>query len=339
MLRIALPSNADWQDPTLDFLDSCGLAVQRVTSRRYTGRMPAVPDAVVLFQRAADIPRQVEAGAAEIGIAGLDQYLEAHPDDGAGMLLVESLGFRGADLVIAVPESWEDISNADDLVELSGKYVTQGKPLRVATKYPRLTGKYLQERGVSTFSIIEAGGTLEAAPAMGYADFIVDITSSGNTLRENQLKTISGGTVVKSQACLFANRDLLSNDEEALAGVRIMLELIEGHLRASEYYSIIANIRGDSPEQIAGHIQDHPEIAGIEGPTVSQVFSKEGQTGWYAVTMVVGRDKVITALDHLRAIGGNGIILFPTTYVFEAKCSAYDNLLEQLGRASVETSV
>ena len=55
--------------------------------------------------------------------------------------------------------------------------------------------------------------------------------------------------------------------------------------------------------------------------------------------MVVGRDKVITALDHLRAIGSNGIILFPTTYVFEAKCSAYDNLLEQLGRAPVETSV
>ena len=339
MLRIALPSNADWQDPTLDFFEACGLGVQRVTSRRYTGRMPAVPDAVVLFQRAADIPKQIEDGAAEIGIAGLDQYLEAHHDDGAGMLLVESLGFRGADLVVAVPESWENITSADDLVDLSKQYDNEGKPLRVATKYPQLTVKYFRERGAVNFSIIESGGTLEAAPAMGYADLIVDITSSGNTLRENQLKTISGGMVVRSQACLFANRDLLSNDDEALAGVRIMLELIEGHLRASEYYSIIANIHGDSPEQIAGQIQDHPEIAGIEGPTVSQVFSKQGDTGWYAVTMVVGRDKVITALDHLRAIGSNGIILFPTTYVFEAKCSAYDNLLEQLGRAPVETSV
>lgn len=332
MLRIALPSNADWQDLTLGFLDSCGLGVQRVTARRYTGRMPAVPDAVVLFQRAADIPRQVEAGAAEIGLAGLDQYLEAHPEDGPSTLLVESLGFRSADLVVAVPESWDHIATVEDLAKATTGF-------RVATKYPNLTRKYLVGQGVMNFSIIEAGGTFEAAPAMGYADFIVDISSSGNTLRENQLKTIDGGTIVKSQACLFANKELLSRDDEALAGVRVLLELIEGHLRASEYYSIIANIRGDSPEQIAGHIQDHPEIAGIEGPTVSQVFSKEGETGWYAVTMVVERNKVITALDHLRAIGGNGIILFPTTYVFEAKCSAYDNLLEQLGQAPVETSV
>lgn len=339
MLRIALPSNADWQDPTLSFLDACGLGVQRVNSRRYTGRMPAVPDAVVLFQRAADIPRQVEAGAAEIGIAGLDQYLEAHPDGGSSALLVESLGFRGAELVVAVPESWEGVSSIDDLAALSLQRYSKGNPLRVATKYPQLTVKYLRERGALNFSIIESGGTLEAAPAMGYADFIVDISSSGNTLRENQLKTIEGGTIVKSQACLFANKDLLSHDDEALAGARVILELIEGHLRASEYYSIIANIHGGSPEQIAGQIQDHPDIAGIEGPTVSQVFSKQGDTGWYAVTMVVGRDKVITALDHLRAIGSNGIILFPTTYVFEAKCSAYDNLLEQLGRAPVETSV
>ena len=338
MLRIALPSNADWQDPALSFLDACGLGVQRVNSRRYTGRMPAVPDAVVLFQRASDIPRQVEAGAAEIGIAGLDQYLEAHPNGGAGMLLIDSLGFRGADLVVAVPESWDHVTSVEDLAEDSRlPKATTG--FRVATKYPNLTRKYLVDRGVMDFSVIEAGGTLEAAPAMGYADFIVDISSSGNTLRENQLKTIEGGTIVKSQACLFANKDLLSRDDDALAGVRVLLELIEGRLRASEYYSIIANIRGDSPEQIAGHIQDHPEIAGIEGPTVSQVFSKEGETGWYAVTMVVERTKVITALDHLRAIGGNGIILFPTTYVFEAKCSAYDNLLVQLGRTPVETSV
>ena len=339
MLRIALPSNADWLDPTLDFLNSCGLPVKRVTARRYTGRMPAVPGAVVLFQRSADIPRQVEAGAAEIGLAGLDQFLEAHADDGPGMLLVKSLRFRGADLVIAVPDSWDDVTSAEDLANRSRQYESEGKSLRVATKYPQLTRRYLEGQGAVNFSIIEAGGTLEAAPAMGYADFIVDITSTGNTLRENQLKTISGGTVVKSQACLFANRDLLNRDADALAGVRILLELIEARLRASEYYSIIANIQGESPAQIADHIQSHPEIAGIEGPTVSQVFSKDGETDWYAVTMVVERDKVITAVDHIRGIGGNGIIVFPTTYVFEAKCTTYDNLLEQLGRAPVETSV
>ena len=121
MLRIALPSNADWLDPTLDFLNSCGLPVMRVTARRYTGRMPAVPGAVVLFQRSADIPRQVEAGAAEIGLAGLDQFLEAHADDGPGLLLVKSLRFRGADLVIAVPDSWDDVSSAEDLANRSRK--------------------------------------------------------------------------------------------------------------------------------------------------------------------------------------------------------------------------
>ena len=153
--------------------------------------MPAVPGAVVLFQRSADIPRQVEAGAAEIGLAGLDQFLEAHADDGPGMLLVKSLRFRGADLVIAVPDSWDDVTSAEDLANRSRQYDSEGKSLRVATKYPQLTRRYLQDQGAVNFSIIEAGGTLEAAPAMGYADFIVDITSTGNTLRENQLKTIS----------------------------------------------------------------------------------------------------------------------------------------------------
>ena len=145
---------------------------------------------------------------------------------------------------------------------------------------------------------------------------------------------------MKSQACLFANKDLLSRDPDALAGVRILLELIEARLRASEYYSIIANIQGESPApDRRPHSVPTPRSQVSRGPTVSQVFSKDGETDWYAVTMVVERDKVITAVDHIRGIGGNGIIVFPTTYVFEAKCAAYDNLLEQLGRAPVETSV
>ena len=334
MLRLALPSNPDWQELTLAFLGDCGINVRRVNARRYTGTIPAIPTASVLFQRAADIPRQIEQGAVELGLAGLDQFCEAHSTGGDGIALLDDLGFRHADLVIAVPESWEHITSCADLVALTADSEKPDKQLRIATKYPKLTERFLISNKVTEFTIVESGGTLEAAPAMGYADIIVDITSTGNTLRENQLKPISGGTVIKSQACLIGNLRLLAQDAEALDGVKTILEMIEARLRASEYYSIIANIKGESSSNVASQVQLLPEIAGIEGPTVSQVFSSEGGTAWYAVTMVVQRAKVMKAVDHLRSIGGTGVTVSPTTYVFEAECRAYQRLLRALNQYS-----
>ncbi|MEE9198868.1 MAG: ATP phosphoribosyltransferase [Dehalococcoidia bacterium] len=326
MLRLALPSNPEWQEPTLAFLESCGLPVQRRSSRRYTGSIPSLPDSVVLFQRVADIPAKVEDGTVDLGIAGFDRFCEVHTQDGDGLPLVEDLGFRKAELVIGAPESWLDVTSLADLAEIALELREKGKQLRIATKYPRLVERFLLSRNITHFLLVEAGGAVEAAPAMGYADIIADITSSGTTLRENRLKTIQDGTIFTSQACLLGNRRRLAEDPEALSATRTILELMEARLRASTYYSIIANIRGGSPEEVAAHVRTQPETAGIQGPTISRVYSKDEGEGWYAVTIVVEREAVMPAVEHLRRIGGNGITVSPTTYVFEDKCQAYERL-------------
>src|SRR6266567_9600300 len=109
-------------------------------------------------------------------------------------------------LVLAVPESWIDVTSVHDLSEIAATKHASGRELRVATKYPNLTRQFLYDHGVNYFSLNESSGALEAAPTLGYADLIADITSSGVTLRENRLKTVAGGTILESEACLIANR-------------------------------------------------------------------------------------------------------------------------------------
>lgn len=334
MLRLALPSNPEWQEPTLAFMESCGLPVQRTDVRRYTGTISSIPGSTVLFQRLADIPGKVEEGAVDLGISGLDRFREIHLPEGDGLPLIENLGFRRASLVIAVPEAWLDVGSVADLSDVALEFREKGKQLRIATKYPRLVQQYLLSRDISHFMLVEAGGTIEAAPAMGYADIIADISSTGTTLRENRLKTIQGGVVFTSQACLLGNRCRLEESPEALNATKTILELMEARLRASTYYSIIANIKGDSPEEVAYHVKARPEIAGIQGPTIAPVYSRNEDGQWYAITLLVERHKVMSTVEHLRQIGGNGITVSPTSYVFEGSSQAYDRLLAALNKSN-----
>ena len=118
--------------------------------------------------------------------------------------------------------------------------------MRVATKYPNLARQFLYDRGMTYFELVEVSGAIEAAPALETADIICDITSSGVTLRENRLKSVGGGVVVESQACLIGNRRGLASDPERLEATRGLLELMDAYLRSRQQVSITANIRGES---------------------------------------------------------------------------------------------
>ena len=126
MLRFAVPSKGELGEPTLNFLRTCGLPVHRPNSRQYTARIPALKGAVVLFQRAADIPLKVAEGSVDLGIAGLDTVRELQRDDAPVSVLVEDLQYGGCDLVIAVPEAWIDVSSVADLMEVAEELRTQG---------------------------------------------------------------------------------------------------------------------------------------------------------------------------------------------------------------------
>ena len=331
MLRFALPSKGNMEETTLGFLAACGLQVERPNSRQYVATMPAVPDTVVLFQRAADIADKVAEGSADIGITGLDTVFEYQREGSDVMVILGDLGYARCELVIAVPDAWVDVSSIADIADLSLSFKEKGRELRLATKYPRLVQSFLYEKGINQFTLVHAQGAFEAAPSMGYADIIADLTETGTTLRENHLKTITGGTIFRTQSCLIGNSRLLRSDPDKLAAMSILLELIEAKTRAGSYVSVTANIRGASAEAIADHVLTCPDMAGIQGPTISRVYSKfEGQDDWYAVTVVVKAKQLLSTIAHLRQIGGSGITVVPARYIFETECGAFKKLLAAL---------
>ena len=333
MLNFALPSNSELHDPSLRFLEACGLPVERASSRRYTGTISGLPQVQVLFQRSADIPSKVEEGSADLGIVGLERFYEDRLDGGAAVILVEDLGYGQCELVVAVPDAWIDVTSIADLADLAVAWREQGRELRVVTKYQRLVKRFFYRHGVYYFSSVEAAGAMEAAPTMGYADVIVDITATGVTLRENHLKTLSDGTLVRAQACLIGNRQALKQDPAKLEATRVILERFEARRRASRFLSLTANLHGESEASVAEQVTRMPELAGLQGPTLGRVYGKEHpDQGWYAVTVVIPRERLMAAVAHFRSVGGSGISVTSPGYLFEGECLAYQNLLRELAR-------
>ena len=324
-LRLALPSDGDLHQPTLDFLRGCGLPVRRPNARRYTGTVPALPGVEVLFQRTADITAKVEEGSAELGITGLDRLLEYRESERRAAVLVENLGYGRCELALAVPDSWLDVTSLADLADLALEFRQEGKQLRIATKYPRLLSAFLYERGVNYFTLTPASGALEAAPAAGYADLIADLTATGATLRENRLKTLDDGAILNSQACLLVNAELLSPSPEARQLARGLTEMMEAHLRAEPYYRLSANVQGPSADAVSAMILARPALAGLRGPTVAQVYGIEEQ-GWFSVSVLVKKDRLLAAVDHLRACGAEDVAASQLSYLFDARSHAGDAL-------------
>jgi ATP phosphoribosyltransferase len=204
------------------------------------------------------------------------------------------------------------------------------RPLRVATKFPNLTGRYLEGHGVSPVTLVPAEGTLEVAPAIGYADLIADLVSSGQTLRDNRLRPLDDGVILRSQASLIANRDALRTRPAVLDVARQVLEFVEAHLRAAEHLSVFANMRGPSPEAIARHMLTQDTLGGLQGPTISPVVVHGENPNWYAVHIVVRRSQLFQAIAELRAIGGSGVVATPVTYIFEEEPARYRAMMEAI---------
>ena len=325
MLRFAIPSSGNLHEPALDFLKACGIGVSRPNSRKYTAEISSLPGVVVHFQRQSDIPMQVEDGMADVGIVGHDGFLERHRDGGNAETIIERLGFAQSDLVIQVPESWVDVSSMADLADLAMDFRQQGTQLQVATKYPRLTEKFLLANGVNFVTLIPSSGTLEIGPAMGSADIITDISSTGTTMRANRLKTIRGGTVVSSQACIIGNRSAIASHPEKLGPATALVERIEAYQNSRNFYSVTANVRGEDEDSVARYVLEDTDISGLRGPTIARVHTSD-EAGWCAVTVIVEKRKLIDAVSRFREIGGTSVIVTQPSYMFHSKSKAAEFL-------------
>jgi ATP phosphoribosyltransferase len=203
----------------------------------------------------------------------------------------------------------------------------KGTQLRIASKYPRLLRRYLFDRGINYFTVVAASGALEAAPSAGYADLIADITATGTTLRENHLKTLEGGTILGSQACVIGSPVNLAASPDRLDLARRLMELMEAHLQAEPYYRLTANVKGGSPEEVSGTILVRPQVSGLRGPTIARVYNVL-EEDWYSVSLLVRKGQLMEAVDHLRDCGGVDIAASQVSYLFKGQSQAYRRLLD-----------
>jgi ATP phosphoribosyltransferase len=325
-IRLALPSKGRLSDHSLDLLNRAGLKVYKPNPRQYKAVIPSLPDLSVIFQRVGDIVEGVRDGSVDFGITGRDVYLERRGKNGENIELHPALGFGHCTLNVIVPETWEQVG---EMSHLSRIEQATGNPLRVATKYPVLTREFLNRHNYDQARLIHAEGTLEIAPEVGYADVIVDLVSSGTTLRDNRLKILSDGTIMESQACLIANKHSLKTNPKALSLAKRLLEFIVAHLRAAGNLAVFANIKGESPESIAVLMFSKEVIGGLQGPTLSKVITRDGEK-WYAVHLIVRKDQLAQAIKELRDVGGSGVVVTPVTYIFEEEPHEYRNMLAAL---------
>jgi ATP phosphoribosyltransferase len=231
-----------------------------------------------------------------------------------------------------VPDSWIDVVSMADLADLTIDFRQQKqRNLRIVTKYPNLTREWLQKHQIVHFSLVEANGALEAAPKMGYADMIADVSSTGTTLRENRLRQISGAPMLKSQACMIANKNLLCADPRKQEITKVILDSIEAHLQAKDYTSITANMQGESADSVGAKLlaSNVAELTGMRGPTVAKVYSHQ-EVNWYAVTIVVSQHQWREAVNHLRQFGGTDITVFTPNYIFGSESCHSKELMEML---------
>jgi len=325
-IRLALPSKGRLADDALNFLAEAGLRVYKPNPRQFEAAIPSMPGLTVLFQRAGDIAVSVRDGSVDFGITGWDSVRERCRDHDDLLPLHRALGFGHCTLHTIVPQSWERVHT---MAELRARRDELGRPLRVATKYHALTDAFFARHGLTDSLLIDAEGTLEAAPIIGYADLIVDLVSTGTTLRDNQLRTLSDGLLLESQAVLVSNRRMLKSRPEVKAMARLLLEFVEAHIRAAGALSIFANLRGESPEVIAGRMFAQAVIGGLQGPTIAPIITRDGGD-WYGVHIVVRRDQLAQAIAELRAVGGSGVVVTPVTYIFEEEPAAYRAMLAAL---------
>ena len=329
VLKIALPSDGEMYQATLDFLKNSGMSVKRGSSRQYLGSLQGLENVKVLFQRVADISSKIEDGSADLGIVGLDRFEEFRIDDGNAFVVAKDLDYSNCKLVIAVPQGWIDVTAMSDLSDLALEFKHTGRELRVATKYPRLTSKFFYQNGINYFKTIYSSGTLEVSPLMGFSDIIVDITSTGTTLRENQLKPIADGTIIESQACLVASLSSLSNHPEKLDSARKFITRIEGYLEGKDYFNVTFNLNADNEEDAANTFFSSVDIEGLQGPRISRIYNTNGNSA-YNLSIVLKRKDLQVVTDTLTGIDASNIIVNKPDYVFDVESNLFTQLINKI---------
>jgi ATP phosphoribosyltransferase len=274
-MHIAVPNKGRLHEPTLDLLDRAGLDVEAGSDRKlYADTVD--PEVQVLYVRAADIPEYVADGAADLGITGLDQVREAAVENVVDLL---DLGFGRCRIVLAAPEEG-DIERAEDLAGGT-----------VATEFTTITRRFLEESGIEA-DVVEVSGATELTPHVDMADAIVDITSTGTTLRMNRLAAVE--EILSSSVRLFAREDV--RDAEKTRHIKTALASV---IAAEDRRYLMMNVPEDGIEDV------REVVPGLGGPTVMDIAG-DGKVALHAV--VAERD-VFETINAARERGASDILV------------------------------
>jgi ATP phosphoribosyltransferase len=274
-MRIAVPNKGRLHDPAVELLDRAGLHVVDGADRKlYADTVN--PEVTILYARAADIPEYVADGAADVGITGLDQ-VEEHASGRLVDLL--DLEFGACKLVLAAPED----GDVESVADLAGG--------TVATEFPNITRRFFAEEGVDV-EITEVTGATELTPHVNIADAIVDITSTGTTLRMNRLAVIAD--VLESSVRLLAREDV--RDDEKVEQIRMALESVKAAEGKRYLMMNVPDDRLDAVKEV---------IPGLGGPTVMDIAGGD----MLAVHAVVDERRVFETINDLKAEGASDILV------------------------------
>ncbi len=222
MITIGLPSKGRMKDDCQAVFEKAGMKIVAVGNERsYRGRVEGVDGIEIAFLSASEISREIGNGNVDFGVTGEDLIREGLADADARVEICARLGFGHADVVVAVPEIWLDVDSMADLGDVAADFrARHGRRLAIATKYWRLTQQFFsRQHGIQLYRIVESLGATEGAPAAGQADIIVDITSTGSTLKANHLKILSDGVILRSEACLVRARKPEHDGNETVARI------------------------------------------------------------------------------------------------------------------------
>jgi ATP phosphoribosyltransferase len=277
IVRLAIPNKGRIAAPIMDLVEKSGLHLPESGERRLITRT-LDPHVEILFARPVDIPEYVATGAADLGITGHDMVTERGSD------VEELLDLQSgkAKLVLAVHED----SAVTSIKQLAG--------LKVATEFPVITRAYFARHKVKV-QIVLVGGACEATPHLGIADAIVDLSSSGTTLKTNRLRVVD--EVMETSTILIANKESLRTKKEKIDEIHLALESV---IRARGQCYLMMNVKRSSLETVKR------VLPGLSGPTVMDVASTEDLV---AVHAVVNEERVYSLINALKRAGAKDILV------------------------------
>lgn len=277
-LRIAIPNKGRLSEKIYELLSSAGLSFPTKSERTLQVTTKDGKYSLI-FVRTQDIPKFVEDEVADIGFTGFDIVTETKAD----VNKILDLDFGQCDMVVAVKEE-DGFNSASELPA----------EIKVATSFPNIAKDYFDKLGKKA-KIIEVSGATEITPRLGLSNVVVDITSSGSTLKSNKLKIID--KILSSSAVIIARKGLSSNLKEKSEALLIALKAV---IDAREKKYLMAHVPKAALEEIKSF------LPGLSSPTVMPLMNDENNV---VIHVVVDVEHVYDSIQHLKALGGQGILI------------------------------